>query len=83
MANRSQKELPNITIEDVQSKVNSLLNKKAAISSYNRGKNIVVEGKIVSAYKSVFVFECAKNSAKKSYTYADVVSGKIILEGLE
>ncbi len=82
MTSRGLKDLPDVTLPEIQQRVKQLLNKKVAITNHLRGRDAVSKGVITAVYKNLFVVEFTKkdDTYTKTFTYSDLISEEIIVE---
>ena len=66
------------TIYEAKSFVKSALGKDVVVKVLGiRNKNEIIKGTIIECYPNIFVIE--SNNMKKSYTYADVLIGNVVI----
>jgi len=82
MTSRSHRDLPKITLEEIHDQLEGLLGQQISIKKRNRGKDVIVIGKVAAVYSNLFVFEIERNDSvmKKTYTFTDILSEGITIE---
>lgn len=66
------------TIYEAKSFVKSSLGKDVVVKVLGiRNKNEIIKGIIIECYPNIFLIE--SNNMKKSYTYADVLIGNVVI----
>lgn len=79
MGNRSKYTEPVCTIMQVKQEINELVNCRVRIYNGISKKYKPIEGTIIAAYNNLFVLQM-DNSAKKTYTYSELITGGIKAE---
>ncbi len=69
-------------LNNVQARINNLLDKRVRVTYHNRGKDICDEGVITAAFRNIFIFVYERNgrSFRESFTYSDVMTEEIVID---